>query len=415
MRKYITVSFLFFGLIISGILQCSRQGQESNSNPNSNYGSNSKDNKILYRDVSEENLPVESLKGLSMDAKFGDIDGDGDLDIVIANEFKPNILLINDGSGHFSNESEERIPQKERDSEDVGIADFNGDGHNDIIVVTEDDTENELYLNRGDGTFTDASDRLPVEGTSNAVLAADINKDGLPDIIIGNNGQNEILINRGDAQFNVGTEERLPQLEDVTQDIELGDADGDGDMDLIVGNEGRNRLLINDGTGHFNDESDERLSYRETSEETREADFGDINGDGHLDLLFANVKAFVDGADMQNRVLINNGNGRFVDETKKRLPEAEHRSFDGDLFDLDGDGDLDLIFSNTMLRSKSATPFTVYENDGDGIFTDKTSELLPVSARGFGFDAEFADLNGDGKKDLYLANRGSSDILLLRK
>jgi len=407
--SYTTFLLLILGLIIPkpAKAQHSQQGTGSEAQANSKA--------ILYQDVSDKNLPVEALKGLSMDAKLGDIDGDGDLDIVIANEFKPNILLINDGNGNFTDESKQRIPQKERDSEDVGIADFNADGYNDIVVVTEDDTENELYLNRGDGTFEDASDRLPVEGTSNAVVVEDLNGDNSPDIIIGNNGQNEILINNGDAQFNVETGKRLPQLDDVTQDIELGDADGDGDLDLIVGNEDKNRLLFNDGVGRFTDESNEHLSYRETKEETREADFGDVNRDGHLDLLFANVRAFVDGADMQNRVLMNDGSGKFRDETKKRLPKAEHRSFDGDLFDLDGDGDLDLIFSNTMLRSKSPTPFTVYENNGEGIFTDVTGALLPESARGFGFDVEFADLNGDGKKDLYLANRGSADILLLRK
>jgi len=370
---------------------------------------------FLYNDVSESNLPTQALSGLSMDAKPVDVDKDGDLDIVIANEHRPNILLINNGQGAFSDESTARLPQKERDSEDVAIADFNDDGAPDIFIVSEDDTENELYLNDGTGHFEDASGRIPVEGTSNAVLSYDINGDDLADIIIGNNGQNQILINQGDAQWRVETNQRLPRLADVTQDIEMGDVNGDGRPDLLVGNEDKNRLLINNGEGAFLDETEERLVFREAPEETREADFGDIDNDGDLDILFANVRAFVDGADMQNRILLNNGNGRFRDETAVRLPEAEHRSFDGDLFDLDSDGDLDLIFSNTLLRSQSPTPYTVYINNGNGVFADKTGKLLPASAQGFGFDAEYADFNGDNQNDLFLANRGSADILLFRR
>ena len=398
-------------LLLLGFIGCTTADDEPQPKPDAA----GQEVELLYRDVSQTHLPTESLTGLSMDAKPADIDADGDLDIVIANEHRPNILLINDGEGVFSDESARRLPQKERDSEDVAIADFNGDSAPDIFIVSEDDTENELYLNDGTGHFTDASGRIPVEGTSNAVLSQDLNNDQLPDIIIGNNGQNQILINQGDAQWNVETDERLPKLNDVTQDIELGDVNGDGHPDLLVGNEDKNRLLINNGEGVFTDETDERLVFRESPEETREADFGDIDNDGDLDILFANVRAFVDNADMQNRILINNGEGRFTDETAQRLPEAEHRSFDGDLFDLDSDGDLDLIFSNTQLRSQSATAFTVYTNNGDGAFTDHTGQLLPTSATGFGFDAEYADFNSDGKKDLFLANRGSADILLLRR
>ena len=79
----------------------------------------------LYGDVSATHLPGGLLSGLSMDAGVADLDADGDLDIVIANEFRPNILLLNDGTGRFSDGSS-RLPGASRDSEDVGIADFDG-------------------------------------------------------------------------------------------------------------------------------------------------------------------------------------------------------------------------------------------------------------------------------------------------
>ena len=366
----------------------------------------------LYQDVSATNLPVGALGGLSMDAKPVDVDGDDDLDVVIANEFGPNILLLNDGSGRFSNASG-RLPNDVHDSEDVGVADFNRDGRPDIVIVSEDDQTNELYFNQPDGRFSREGTRLPVTGTSNAVLVADFDGDGSPDILIGNNGQNEILINDGNGDFTRETGARLPTLEDVTQDVELGDVDGDGDLDLLVGNEDRNRLLINDGTGVFSDESEARIPLRGTPEETREADFGDIDGDGDLDILFANVNAFVAGADATNRLLVNDGTGRYTDETGDRLPDDANRSFDGDFFDLDRDGDLDIITSNANALQGAGTPYEVYLNDGSGIFTRGTADVFPSGVIGLGFDVEAADFDRDGLMDLYLASRGSADRLLL--
>jgi hypothetical protein len=370
----------------------------------------------LYREVTGSHLPTGALQGYSMDAAVGDLDGDGDPDILIAHEHRPNILLLNDGDGRFSDASD-RIPSAELDSEDVGIADFDGDGDLDAVVVTEDDRANELYLNRGDGTFRDASDRLPVTGTSNAVVVRDLTGDGAPDILIGNNGQNVFLENDGDGRFRDATGERLPRLLDVTQDLELGDADGDGDPDLLVGNEDRNRLLINDGSGSFEDQSSDRLVYRDGAEETREADFGDVDGDGDLDVLFANVRAMVRDADPSNRLLINDGEGRFTDASGDRLPRDDDRSFDGDFWDVDRDGDLDIVTSNSTVdmeaRRIEAAPYRVYLNDGAGRFREATTEVFPDGITGVGFDVEGADFDGDGLMDLFLASRGTVDRLLM--
>ncbi len=370
----------------------------------------------LFREVTETHLPTEELEGLSMDAGVGDLDGDGDPDIVIANEHRPNILLLNEGDGRFRNASD-RIPRAAHDSEDVGIADFDGDGDLDVIVVSEDDRVNELYLNQGGGHFEAAGDRLPVTGTSNAVLTPDLDGDSVPDVLIGNNGQNVALVNEGDARFRDATGERLPRILDVTQDLELGDVDGDGDLDLIVGNEDDNRLLINDGEGIFSDETSERLPLRDAPEETREADFGDVDGDGDLDLLLANIRGFVEGADPRNRLLVNRGDGHYRDETGERLPEHRDRSFDGDFIDVDGDGDLDIVTSNSQVNLDEGriedAPYRVYLNEGGGLYRTATEEVFPPGVVGTGFDAEAADVDGDGRIDLYLASRGSVDRLLL--
>lgn len=370
----------------------------------------------LFREVTGSHLPADALEGLSMDAAFGDLDDDGDPDLVIANEHAPNILLLNEGDGRFRDASD-RLPREAHDSEDVGIADFDGDGDSDVVVVSEDDRVNELYLNRGGGRFEAAGDRLPVTGTSNAVVTTDLNGDGAPDILIGNDGQNVALVNDGDANFRDVTGERLPRRLDVTQDLELADVDGDGAPDLIVGNEGQNRLLVNDGSGVFRDETAERLPRRGEPEETREADFGDVDGDGDPDLLFANVSAFVEGADPRNRLLVNRGDGHYRDESGERLPTHRESSFDGDFVDVDGDGDLDIVTANSDVDLDegriAGAPFRVYLNEGGGLYRSATDEVFPEGVVGSGLDVEAADVDDDGRPDLYLASRGSVDRLLL--
>ncbi|MEM8907670.1 MAG: VCBS repeat-containing protein, partial [Bacteroidota bacterium] len=216
----------------------------------------------VYLDASA-NLPNAAAMGASMDVQAADLDADGDLDIVLANEFQGNTILWNDGTATFSSTAS-ALPQMVHDSEDVAIADFDQDGDLDLFFCSEDDVDlggqnvHEYYWNDGTGQFTVAPYQAP-DSKANALLAADLNNDGFPDLIFGNIGQNRILINQQNGFFADETLTRLPSFFDSTQDLQLGDLDGDEDLDLIVGNEDGNRLLINDGTGQFADETISRL------------------------------------------------------------------------------------------------------------------------------------------------------------
>ena len=204
------------------------------------------------------NLPDNGAKKQSMDVRAVDIDGDEDLDIILANEFQGNTILTNDGNGNFTNTTSGNLPQPIHDSEDIAIADFNDDGKVDLVFCSEDDFVHEYYWGDGNGNFSTATFQLP-NSTSYAVTTSDFNDDSLPDLLFGNSGQNVILINNGDGSFENETNSRLPQNTNTTQDLQLADIDGDGDLDIFVGNEDGNKLLVNDGSGFFTDESSLRL------------------------------------------------------------------------------------------------------------------------------------------------------------
>lgn len=370
---------------------------------------------ILYVEVTNENLPAGIVNGPGMDVESADLDGDGDVDIVIANEYQPNRILLNDGTGKFTNATG-RLPVKNLDSEEIAIADLNSDGFLDLVFATEDHRVHEMYLNDslGSGYFlTDISNRLP-NSTANSVLAQDINGDSIPDLIFGNAnpgdmpGQNLILINDGNANFTDETSSRLPAELDVTQDIKMGDLDGDMDLDMVVGNEDGNKILINNGSGVFTNETLTRMPLSNV-EETRKITLADVDGDKDLDIYFSNV-VFQVGQNRQDRLLINNGNGVFTDETFIRLPLVNSNTLDAIFVDMDLDGDLDIF----TVYSFTTQQMMVFENDGDGNFSDVTNTILPtgITGQGLGMKADY--YNNDQLPDIYMVNRGTLDRLIFR-
>ena len=108
-----------------------------------------------------QNLPLSATGINSMDVESADVDGDGDLDIAIAGEYRRNLLLFNDGTGNFKEDASKLFPKKDpsvsfsgQDSEDIAFADFDLDGDLDIFFATEDTPFHELLLNDGTGKFS---------------------------------------------------------------------------------------------------------------------------------------------------------------------------------------------------------------------------------------------------------------------
>ena len=346
---------------------------------------------------------------------MADVDRDGDLDIVVAREFEPAILLINDGTGRFTDERT-RLPQVVRDYEDIAVADFDRDGDLDVVLVAEDDlpgvtpaTKHQFYLNDGSGRFSDASSRIAVRTEANAVAAGDLDGDGDVDLVLGNAGPETVLLNDGTGRF-AESSGAIPSSGDVTQDVVLGDVDGDGDLDLVIANEsgGPNVLLLNDGRARFTGTAP-RLPMRPTTEATRNASLADMDGDGDLDLVFANV--IFAGGDPQARLLRNLGGGRFEDVTITQLPSAVQGHIDLEFADIDSDGDPDLLGT-----SFPAAAIGLYLNNGRGTFVRAPSLTFPTPIVVQGVEVEVGDVDGDRRRDVYVATFiESGDVLLLNR
>ncbi len=362
-----------------------------------------------FQEVSASNLPVASLGGLCMDVDHGDVDGDGDIDLALAQEFATNLILLNDGAGVFT-VATGAVNGGSGDNEDVRLRDFNGDGSLDMLTVHEDDAVHALLLNDGGGVFSDASSLIPVTSIANAAEVIDLDADGRLDILLGNRGANIVLMQQANGSFTDDTTNRPIGL-DTTQDLLLADVDGDGDQDLFVANETDNRLFINDGAGVFSDETAARLPGNDG--ETREADAADVDGDGDLDIIVANVN-FSSGRPIQNQLLINNGAGVFSDNTATGLANVVNAgsSFTIAFADIDGDGDPDVLSPNNAVGQGG--DIEVWINNGSGAFATAANSPFSSPPSGSAFDIEVVDVNGDGRDDLYFCYRTGTDQLYLR-
>ena len=205
--------------------------------------------------------------------------------------------------------------------------------------------------NDGSGNFSAEPSRLPsaIDNTS-GIAAGDIDADGDTDLIIGNLGQNLIYVNDGTGHLSDETASRVPAIIDSTRKVVLADLDGDSDLDLVTGNSRnqQNRLYLNDATGVYTDVTITNLPIYTAT--TTDIDIIDLNGDGALDIFVTNVGDFVSDHGFlgePNRVYLNNGDGSFLDATFPRLAERDGRSTNAEFGDGDGDGVVDLVVGNS--------------------------------------------------------------------
>lgn len=244
---------------------------------------------------------------------------------------------------------------------------------------------------------------------SNKLELADINGDGLVDILFANGAgyaapeggeQNRAFLNQGAGKpFLEVSEAVFGATPDQTRAIKAGDVDGDGDLDLVVGNtfETQSRLYLGDGAGGFVEATDQ-LPQKPAS--IGDLELGDVDGDGDLDLVLADWgPGEAGGAGGVTQLWLNDGEGGFSDVTAMQMPAVlVSWSWEMDLADVDNDLDLDVLVS-----CKTCSGSFLFHNDGAGQFVD-ASDQLPQFGNNYEFEA--IDLDGDEFVDLITINDG---------
>lgn len=219
---------------------------------------------------------------------LADVDGDGDLDAFIGNGYlwwEANRFYVNDGTGRFTDESY-RIPANSETTNNAVFGDVDGDGDLDALIANGDSAGEErncLWINDGTGVYSDATSQIPHDNDyCYSVDLGDVDDDGDLDALLGNGNQNRLYVNDGSGYFSDATSQ-LPVEDEFTCSVALRDLDGDGDLDAFVGNwDDGSRLYINDGTGIFTN-AVEQMPVNEYP--TGAVVLGDLDGDSDLDAM----------------------------------------------------------------------------------------------------------------------------------
>ncbi len=320
-----------------------------------------------------------------------DVNGDGNPDLLVGNAFGDVLVLLGNGDGTF-------LPYRRADRKvTLAVADLTGQGRQDVVLADES-------LDRV--TVQYATGQRFTQGQSDGVLApsavrlADVNGDGIPDLLVANGGGNDVLVylGLGDGQF--GPARPFPVGTDPVG-ITIQDLNGDGIPDLVVANQGSNDVSVLFGQGRGPDwtlTNGPRLGLFDSSS----GQFGvgpvsttlaDFTGDGIPDLLVTNSQS--DNV----FVLPGTGNGFFAAQSPFVLTTGSdpQQAIVGNFAGHPG-RDLAVIDSGS-------NEVMLFPDFGPG-------RTIPTG--GQGPQAALAgDFNGDGFTDLVIANNASGQVALL--
>lgn len=345
-----------------------------------------------------------SATGYGMGIATGDIDNDGDLDVLLTN-YGANELYENLGDGRFRDVTRASGLAGDDWSVSASFADIDDDGREDLYVANYVEfnldghkvchdlaarptycspavyraTSDRLYRNLGGGRFKDITVAAKIGGAYGAalgVIAEDFNGDGRMDFYVANDAMENLLwLNRGNGTFVnqalvAGVAVNGDGESEASMGIDAEDFDQDCDVDLFMTNLAAetNTLFVNDGEGWFMDRSNSTGIAASSAPFTG---FGtgwfDADNDGDLDLFSANgaVTALADqlAAGSQhplkqvNQIWLNDGRGHYREidgGAAFRLKEVSRGAAFGDL---DNDGDVDIIVTNNQGRVR------LYRND----------------------------------------------------
>ena len=281
-------------------------------------------------------------------------------------------------------------------------------------------------------------ERLVLTSVANAddeekdIWPADLNKDGWTDIIVvrkepfsaaSEPPKSDLLLMNQEGVLVDMTADLAPEFisnPSFARDIYVVDVDGDAWDDVVIVNTFNQQPMLymnlgEDADGNWlglTDDSDARFPTLVSDEPLICAVWaGDLTGNGAQDLYFVNYRVNSGGGTAKDFLLINDGTGHFTDEGEARVGELLHSAFGtaGQIHDMDGDGDLDIVKNTTLYNvfPWNSRGVIVLFNDGTGNFPT-WQNLVPSSSP---YMFEVVDFNGDGLLDLYVVDDGADKIL----
>jgi hypothetical protein len=330
---------------------------------------------------------------------LGDVDTDGDLDAVCANN-SPNYIYLNDGSGTFT-PYDGFNSGNDRSSQAIQLDDLNGDTFPDVVVANAAGQNDQIYLNNGSGFFTlsggqefdDATD------TSQALALNDLDGQNGTDIVVGKDNGKEIWLNDGSGAFLLSNRLVLTSVLTDTQGIASGDLNLDGENDLVVvhGSNQATEFWLNDGGGSLSFS----LNRSEGSDDSRAVAIG------YLDDLPGQANAYPDvfvanGSGQPSMIYYNVGGGTFYSRTliiDGSEPVTNSNGVAIGRFDADD-------YADVIIASDSDQPNYVLTNKGDGTFN---RNVIPTGTEADSQGVAVGDIDNDGDLDVFVANGNDND------
>jgi hypothetical protein len=340
-----------------------------------------------------------------------DFNGDGRLDLAVLNRGSDDVsvsILLGSGNGAFQATQNRYVPTGGI-PQSLAVGDFNGDGRPDLVAVESGSSIGAVgvLLGNGDGSFQDSRGSATGGGSSLAVAVGDFDGDGNLDLAVtdfdvdsqpGDPSPNNISVlqGRGDGTFAVAALYEL-SFGHYAGSIATGDFNGDGKLDLVFADTYGDGVGVMLGDGNLGDFT--AAQYFAAGSDPVSVAVADLNGDGKPDVTaIANVTAIASGS---VSVVLGNGDGTF----QAARDYATGLGSFGAVADFNGDGKRDLM----IIGYSGTDSVGVLLGNGDGSF--RSAQVYAAGSAPIA--AAVGDFNGDGRPDLAVTNSSSNTVSVL--